>query len=52
MDDIKLFAKNNEDLQILIQSIRIYSQDIEIQFGFEKCVMVIMKRGKEKQRKE
>ena len=30
MDDIKLFAKNEKELETLIHAIRIYSQDIEI----------------------
>ena len=28
IDDIKLFAKNEKELETLIQTIRIYSQDI------------------------
>ena len=28
MDDIKLFAKNEQELEILIHAVRIYSQDI------------------------
>ncbi len=46
MDDIKLFAKNEKELETLIQTIRIYSQDIGMEFGIEKCAMLIMKSGK------
>ena len=46
MDDIKLFAKNEEELENLIQSVRIYSQDIGIEFGIEKCAILIMRSGK------
>ena len=46
MDDIKLFAKNEKELQILIQSERIYSQDIKMEFGIEKCALLVMKSGK------
>ena len=46
MDDIKLFAKNEKELETLIQTIRLYSQDIGMQFGIEKCAMLIMKSGK------
>ena len=28
MDDFKLFAKNEKELETLIQNLRIYSQDI------------------------
>ena len=30
MDEIKLFAKNEKELEILIQAVRIYSQDTGI----------------------
>ena len=38
--------KREKELETLIQAIRIYSQDIEMEFGIEKCVMLIMKSGK------
>ena len=44
-DDIKLFAKNEKELETLIQTVRIYSQDIEMEFGIEKCAMLVMKSG-------
>ena len=34
MDDIKLFAKNEKELEILIQALRIYSDDIGMEFGW------------------
>ena len=37
MDDIKLFAKNERELEILIHAVRIYSQNIGMEFGIEKC---------------
>ena len=46
MDDIKLFVKNEKELETLIQAVRIYSQDIRIEFGIEKCSMVVMKSSK------
>ena len=38
MDDIKLFAKYEKELETLIQALRIYSQDIGKQFGIEKIM--------------
>ena len=35
MDDIKLFAKNEKEQETLIHSVRIYSQDIGMEFGRE-----------------
>ena len=43
--------KKKKELETLIQSIRIYNQDIEMEFGIEKCVMFIMKNGKKTQNK-
>ena len=45
-DDIKLFAKNEKELETLIHTVRIYSQDIGMEFGIEKCAMLIMKSRK------
>ena len=44
MDDIKLCAKNEKELETLIQSLRIYSQDIGMEFGKENCIMLIMRK--------
>ena len=46
MYDIKLFAKNEKELETLIHAVRIYSQDIGMEFGIEKCTMLVMKSGK------
>ena len=46
MDDIKLYGKNERDVDSLIQLTRIYSQDIGMSFGLEKCGRLVVKRGK------
>ena len=46
MDDIKLFAKNEKELETIIHAVRIYSQDIGMEFGREKCAMLVMKSAK------
>ena len=46
MDDIKLFAKNEKELETLIYTVRIYSRDKGMEFGIEKCAMLVMKSGK------
>ena len=46
MDDIELFAKNEKELETLIHTVRIYSQDIGMEFGVEKCALFVMKSGK------
>ena len=51
MDDIKTFAKNEKELEILIQTIKIDSQDIGMEFGIEKCAKLIMKKKKQQLKK-
>ena len=46
MDNIKLFAKNEKEQETLIHSVKIYSQVIGMEFGIEKCAMLVMKSGK------
>ena len=45
-DDIKLFSKYEKELETFIHAVRIYSQDIGMEFGIEKCAMLVMKSGK------
>ena len=45
MDDIKLFTKNETELEAVLHAVRIYSQDRGMEFGIEKCVMLLMKSG-------
>ena len=46
MDDTQLFAKKEKELENLIHEVRIYRQDIGMEFGIEKCAMLVMKSGK------
>ena len=38
--------KNEQELETLIHAVRIYSQDIGMEFGIEKCAILVMKSGK------
>ena len=46
MDDIKLLVKNEKELETLKHTVRIYSQDKGMEFGIEKCAMLVKKSGK------
>ena len=46
MDDLKLFAKNEDQIDNLVNKVRIFSEDIKMEFGLPKCGKLIMKRGK------
>ena len=45
MDDLKLYVKTDKGLDSLIQTVRIFRSDIYMQFGIEKCNIIILKRG-------
>ena len=46
MDDIKLLVKNEKELEPLIHAGKIYSQDIGMEFGVEKCAMLVTNSNK------
>ena len=48
MDDLRLhvYAKTSSQLDSLIQTVRIFSNDTGIKLGIEKCAVLIIKRGK------
>jgi hypothetical protein len=46
MDDLKLIAKSEKELQKQIQIVKTFSDDIHMEFGLEKCAKITFKRGK------
>ena len=46
LDDLKLFAKTEDDVESLINTVRIVSDDTGMQFGLSKCAVIALKRGK------
>ena len=46
MDDLKLFAKSVDQIDSLVNKVRIFSEDIKMEFGLLKCGVLIMKRRK------
>ena len=45
MDDLKLFAKNDKELQELLGIVKDYSTSIKMMFNTDKCAKLTMKRG-------
>ena len=43
-----MFAENERELETQIQTVKIYTQDVGMEFGIEKCAMIVMKSGKRK----
>ena len=46
MDDVKLYGMIQEDLHSLIQTVRIESSDIGMEYGIENCASIDKKRDK------
>jgi hypothetical protein len=46
MDDLKLFSKSRAEVESLVHTVRIFSNDIGMQFGLDKCAVITTKRGK------
>ena len=45
-DDLKLYAKSQNETESLIHTVRIFSNGIGMEFGLDKCATIKMKRGK------
>ena len=46
MDCLKLFGKNDDQIDSLVQTVFTFSEDIGMEFGLKKCGVVILKKGK------
>ena len=46
MGDLKLYSRSEKGLESLVQTVCIFSEDIGMEFGIEKCAMLVMEKGK------
>ena len=46
MDDLKLYGRNEKEINSPVHTVRVFSSDIGMDFGIEKCAMIVTKRGK------
>ena len=46
MYDLKLYSRNEKRLDSLVQTIHVFSEDIGMEFGLEKCAMLVIEKGK------
>ena len=46
MDDLKLYSRNEKELDSLVHAIRIFSKDVGMEFGIEKCAMLVIEKRK------
>ena len=48
MDNLKLCGKSENEIKGLVSTVEVFSQDIGMKFGINKCGVIIMNRGKVK----
>ena len=46
LDDLKLYAKSEEQTNTLVRTVHVFSTDIGMEFGIKKSGILTMKRGK------
>ena len=46
MDDLKLYGKDERQIDSLVNTVQVFSDDIGMKFGLKKCGVLVMKRGK------
>ena len=46
MDNLKLYAKSEEQTNTLVRTVYVFSNDIGMEFGIKKCGILTLKRGK------
>ena len=45
-DDLKLYSRSEKELDSLVYIVCVFSEDIGMEFGIEKCAMLVMEKGK------
>ena len=45
MDDIKLYGKSEKELEALVELVRVFSRDIGMEFGIDKCAVLSIRKG-------
>jgi hypothetical protein len=45
MDDLKLYAETLQNLKSLVKTVEIFSNDIKMSFGLDKCAFLSIKKG-------
>ena len=46
LDDLKLYSQSEEGLDSLVQTVCAFSEDIGMEFGIDKYVMLVMEKRK------
>ena len=41
-----MYSRREKGLDSLVQTVRVFSEDIGMEFGIEKCAILVMEKGK------
>lgn len=47
MDELKLYGKNRDQLDSIVQTVRIFSEDMQVLFGLDMCAVLETGKWKE-----
>ena len=50
MDDLKLYASNQQDAMSQLRTVKDFSNDIRMEFGLDKCATIRLEKGKMRER--
>ena len=45
MDDLKVYGKDKAEIESLVLTVQLVSQDIGMEYGIKKCGVAVLKRG-------
>ena len=46
MDHLKLYSRSEKGLDSLVQTFRVFNEDVGMEFGIEKCAMLVIEKRK------
>ena len=46
MNDLNVYSRSEKGLDSLVQTVHVFSEDIGMEFGIEKCATLVMEKGK------
>ena len=48
MDDLKFYGRSKEELEMLVEMVKLFSDDLGMKFGLEKCGVLVVEKGVKK----
>ena len=45
MSDLKLYGRSKDELEMLVETVKLFSDDVGMKFGLEKCGVLVVEKG-------